>query len=77
MKSITLQDGSVRTDISWVPSACFEILSKKGSTYKIKGGGYGHDIGMSQYGAQMLAKKGKTYKEILKYYYKNVNISSR
>lgn len=77
MKSITLQDGSVRTDISWVPSACFEILSKKGSTYKIKGGGYGHDIGMSQYGAQMLAEKGKTYKEILKYYYKNVNISSR
>lgn len=31
--------------------------------------GYGHGVGMSQYGANELAKRGYTYKEILKYYY--------
>lgn len=38
--------------------------------------GYGHGVGMSQYGANDLAKEGKNYEEILKYYYKNVKISS-
>lgn len=37
--------------------------------------GYGHGVGMSQYGANYLAKNGKTYEEILKYYYQNINIS--
>lgn len=37
--------------------------------------GYGHGVGMSQYGALAMAKKGYTYDEILKYYYKGVEIS--
>lgn len=36
--------------------------------------GYGHGVGMSQYGANELAKMGKNYVEILQYYYQNVNI---
>ena len=36
--------------------------------------GYGHGVGMSQYGANQLAKQGKNYQEILQYYYQNVNI---
>lgn len=31
--------------------------------------GYGHRVGMSQYGADALAVQGKTYEEILQYYY--------
>ncbi len=38
--------------------------------------GYGHGVGMSQYGANYLAKKGYDYEYILKYYYKDVSISS-
>lgn len=38
--------------------------------------GYGHGIGMSQYGANGMAKEGKDYKEIIKYYYKDVEIST-
>ena len=38
--------------------------------------GYGHGVGMSQYGANGMAKEGYSYDEILKYYYKNINISS-
>ena len=36
--------------------------------------GYGHGVGMSQYGANEMAKKGYTYKEILNYYYKDIDI---
>lgn len=38
--------------------------------------GYGHGVGMSQYGANNMAKAGYNYKEILKYYYQNTEIST-
>lgn len=38
----------------------------------IKSKGYGHGVGMSQYGAYELAKQGYTYDEILKYYYQGI-----
>ena len=37
--------------------------------------GYGHGVGMSQYGANEMAKLGYTYDEILKHYYSGVDIS--
>lgn len=36
--------------------------------------GYGHGVGMSQYGANYMAQQGFTYKEILKHYYTGVEI---
>ena len=36
--------------------------------------GYGHGVGMSQWGANIMAKEGKNYKDILKHYYSGVNI---
>ncbi len=36
--------------------------------------GYGHGVGMSQYGANYLAGEGKDYKEILKTYYTGIEI---
>ncbi len=36
--------------------------------------GYGHGVGMSQYGADFMARQGFTYEEILKHYYTNVEI---
>lgn len=38
------------------------------------GGGWGHGVGMCQTGAIGMAEKGKTFKEILLHYYKNVKI---
>lgn len=38
--------------------------------------GYGHQVGMSQYGACSLAAEGKNYTEILKHYYSGVKIQS-
>ena len=56
-----------------LPSAFFSI-TKQGDTYIIEGGGYGHGIGMSQNGANEMAKKGKTYKEILELFYQGVTV---
>ena len=36
--------------------------------------GYGHGVGMSHWGANIMAKEGKNYKDILKHYYSGVNI---
>ena len=36
--------------------------------------GYGHGVGMSQYGANYMAQQGFNYKEILKHYYTDVEI---
>ena len=49
-------------------------LELMGDYIKITTKGYGHGVGMSQYGALGMAKKGFTYKEILKHYYKNISL---
>ena len=36
--------------------------------------GYGHGVGMSQTGADSLAKQGKNYEEIIQHFYTNVKI---
>ncbi|MBR2151853.1 MAG: stage II sporulation protein D [Clostridia bacterium] len=39
--------------------------------------GYGHGVGMSQYGANEMAKQGSSYDEILKWYYKGCEITDK
>lgn len=52
----------------------FFTINKTGNNVVINTKGYGHGVGMSQYGALAMAKKGYTYDEILKYYYQGVDI---
>ena len=54
-------------------SSYFDIL-KTDSNIIVKTKGYGHGVGMSQYGAEAMNQKGYNYKEIIKYYYKGVEI---
>ena len=72
---IKKQDGSVSQSSKLLPSAFFTI-EKKGSSFHIEGGGYGHGIGMSQNGANEMAKKGNDYKTILEMFYDGVEITS-
>lgn len=54
-------------------SACFTIdAAADRVTFRVTG--YGHGVGMSQYGAEQLAKAGKTWQEILAWYYTGVTI---
>lgn len=54
-------------------SADFQI-SLNGSTITITSNGFGHGVGMSQYGANGMAKNGSNYKEILEHYYTGVKV---
>ncbi len=56
-------------------STDFNIVDKD-DYLEITTKGYGHGVGMSQHGANNMAKLGFNYEEILKYYYQNVEISS-
>jgi len=44
------------------------------TSVKITGNGYGHGVGMSQYGAYGMASQGYNYQDILKYYYTGVTL---
>ena len=56
-------------------SSCFEVLIKRNAVVFITYG-YGHGVGMSQYGAQGMALNGYDYEDILKHYYTGIEISS-
>ena len=55
-------------------SACFYCKEVEGRI-RIVTKGLGHGVGLSQYGANELAKEGKGCQEILQYYFKNIQIS--
>ena len=73
LTELTLSDGSTRTFTS-IPSACFAITAVDGSRITLTGGGFGHGIGMSQYGADAMGDAGWTYEEILNFYYTGTSI---
>lgn len=52
----------------------FFQIHQQGENVEITTKGYGHGVGMSQYGALAMAKKGYQYQEILKYYYQGIEI---
>ncbi|PMC37412.1 stage II sporulation protein D [Bacillus sp. UMB0899] len=47
----------------------------KGDSVVIETKGFGHGVGMSQYGANFMAEGGKTYEEIVSHYYKGTKVS--
>ena len=49
-------------------------LKKDGNNIVVATVGYGHGVGMSQYGAEGMAEEGYDYKDILKYYYTGTTI---
>ena len=58
-----------------LPSNDFTI-SKKNDHYVFTTKGYGHGVGMSQYGANGMAKEGSNYEDIIAYYYHGTKLSS-
>ena len=44
--------------------------------YVISGRGYGHGVGMSQWGARYMAEAGHTYEDIIKYYFKGAELKN-
>ncbi len=76
-KAITEQDGSELTGWTGVPSNFYYVKKDTSSgLYILKGGGYGHGVGMSQNGANELAKLGYTAAQIISHYYNGAVLSS-
>lgn len=77
--TITRNDGSLMKDFESLPSAYIAIENmgvddNNITTFHIYGGGYGHGVGMSQNGAQAMAKEGKNYEDILKFFYHGAEV---
>lgn len=45
------------------------------SAFMVTGNGFGHGIGMSQYGAYGMARQGRNYREILAHYYRGTTLA--
>jgi len=56
-----------------IKSTMFNVISRRKGVL-FKGRGYGHGVGMSQWGARKMAMTGSNYKDILKYYYQGIKI---
>lgn len=55
-------------------STLISEIKVQGDRVVISGKGYGHGVGMSQWGAYGMAKEGKTAEEIIKHYFKDVSL---
>ena len=71
---VTLTGGQARTLFS-LRSAAFTV-TWDGSQFLFDVTGYGHGVGMSQYGANAMAKEGKSFEEILTWYYTGTQVAA-
>ena len=72
--NLKLSGVEIRTLLG-LKSAQFEVsVEKEKIRFVVKG--YGHGVGMSQTGADSMAKSGANYEEIIKHFYSNVQIES-
>ncbi len=77
MEQITYADGTTDTGSRFLPSAYFSLsYHKKSGRYVLTGGGNGHGMGMSQYGAAGMAQAGWNYKQILTFFYDGVKVQT-
>lgn len=58
-----------------LPSTMFTI-TQKGSNFIFEGKGYGHGVGLCQWGARRMAEQGKDYIEILKFYFPHLTLAT-
>ena len=75
--NITAQSFRVAVNDRFGPSAIKSTLfdiEKKGVTYEFSGRGLGHGVGLCQWGAAAQARKGRSYRDILSFYYQDVEI---
>lgn len=70
---VTVKGTGIRSLLG-LRSACFTWESR-GDTLTFYVTGYGHGVGMSQYGADEMARKGADFREILTHYYTGVTVA--
>ena len=63
-------------DILGLPSTDFDIDASNPNIIAVSTKGYGHGVGMSQYGANAMAQEGRKAEDILKHYYPKTEIKN-
>lgn len=58
-------------------STLLDSVAMSGDSVAMRGRGYGHGVGMSQWGAWLLAQQGKSAQDIVKYYFSNVKVEKQ
>lgn len=71
----TIANGEAVRAALGLNSACFYLSELEGKI-RIVTKGIGHGLGFSQYGAEQMAKRGSSYRELLHYYYRDVKIET-
>ena len=69
---VKLRGNDLRTILS-LRSPSFTVECKD-NTFTFHVTGYGHGVGMSQYGANILAKQGLSAEEIVQHYFSNTTV---
>ena len=49
-------------------------ITRQGDSLVFEGGGFGHGVGLSQWGAKAMAEQGKNVKDILQFYYRGAQL---
>lgn len=55
-------------------STLLEKIELRDSQVVMQGRGFGHGVGLSQWGAYQMAQEGKTAQEIVRHYFRDVDI---
>jgi stage II sporulation protein D len=73
--TVTLSGQELRAAVGWTPikSATFDV-EVRGGSFHFEGSGFGHGVGLCQYGAQGMDRSGATYREILGLYYPDAKV---
>jgi stage II sporulation protein D len=61
--------------LTMIPAYADSSVSARSGSFRIRGAGWGHGWGMSQYGAYGAARKGLSWKQILAFYYRDTRLS--
>ena len=73
-KSIVLVKDDIRRVLNFIPSNLFTINKLNDDLWLLRGGGFGHGVGLSQSGAIEMAKLGFSYEQILNHYYRDAKL---
>jgi stage II sporulation protein D len=60
-----------------VRSMLLTDLRIEGDQLVLRGKGFGHGVGMCQFGARLMAEQGKSCEEIIQFYYQGVDLQQK
>ncbi|MBF0473902.1 MAG: SpoIID/LytB domain-containing protein, partial [Nitrospirae bacterium] len=75
-KDAIIETKDLRKLLGWktLPSTMFKIEETSDKGITLKGSGYGHGVGLSQWGALKMSRDGENYRKILSHYYPGTTI---